>query len=159
MTAGVVVVESKTESTALIKSEENSIETALMLSLGLLLGSVAIPILSDEDAIVRWPNARGVLAWYSKILKPGMGDSCCGGIQNLTEQIQAWYPSTRPTHLDTITHSIMIGASESDDRKAGYFDLISRQVQEVCHGLKKVEGLSAGFNAVGFSQGCTLALI
>ncbi|KAJ3305392.1 hypothetical protein HDV03_001486 [Kappamyces sp. JEL0829] len=53
-------------------------------------------------------------------------------------------------------HSIVIGDNKSDldqDKNAGFFDVIARQVQEVCSDLAAIPELQDGFNAVGFSQG------
>lgn len=47
----------------------------------------------------------------------------------------------------------MIGKTEDDDRKAGYFDNLNSQVDGVCKALAADPNLKDGFNAMGFSQG------
>ncbi|KAJ3413720.1 Palmitoyl-protein thioesterase 1 [Chytridiales sp. JEL 0842] len=53
----------------------------------------------------------------------------------------------------TYVHSIRVGETEEEDRNHGFFDLLNRQVEEVCQQLKKDPILSDGFNGLGFSQG------
>ncbi|KAI9202002.1 palmitoyl-protein thioesterase-like protein 1 [Polychytrium aggregatum] len=93
-------------------------------------------VLPSASAAVYTP----VVIWH------GMGDSCCGGILDLAAQLQERLPGV-------YVYSVRIGASEDEDRDHGYFDVISRQVDEVCEQLKSDPLLSSGFNAIGFSQG------
>ncbi|TPX66757.1 palmitoyl[protein] hydrolase [Spizellomyces sp. 'palustris'] len=104
----------------------------------LLLGVAAIlPYAKSANS-----KPTPVVLWH------GMGDSCCnpdsmGQVkQTLVEELPGVY-----------VHSIMIGKSEDEDRKASYFDQINRQVQQVCEQLKSDSNLKDGFNAIGFSQG------
>ncbi|KAL2912038.1 hypothetical protein HK105_208467 [Polyrhizophydium stewartii] len=77
-----------------------------------------------------------------------MGDSChsegsMGRLQSLLEE----------TLPGVEVLSVCIGATESQDRSASYFDSISRQVEVACEQLRAEPSLAAGFNAVGISQG------
>ena len=78
----------------------------------------------------------------STVFWHGMGDNCCSGISNLSATMESWYPGMK-------THSIMIGSDEKADEKAGFFDKIARQVEEVCVKLKEIPDLQEGFNAIG----------
>ncbi|KAJ3033398.1 hypothetical protein HK097_004856 [Rhizophlyctis rosea] len=80
------------------------------------------------------------------VLWHGMGDSCCGpSMGNITELIQSQLSNV-------YVHSVRIGDTEDQDRNFGYFDVLNRQVDEVCEQFKADEKLSNGFNAIGFSQ-------
>ncbi|KAI8904088.1 Alpha/Beta hydrolase protein [Gorgonomyces haynaldii] len=89
-----------------------------------------------------------VSAYYPVVIWHGMGDTCCNpqSIGKITQDLQSWLPGT-------FVHSIKIGATEDQDRNAGYFDMINRQVDEVCEHLKSVPELEHGFNGLGISQG------
>ncbi|KAI8900536.1 Alpha/Beta hydrolase protein [Globomyces pollinis-pini] len=76
----------------------------------------------------------------------GMGDSCCGNLEALSNKLKEDHPGL-------IVHSIRIGETEDQDRKASFFDLINRQVDEVCEDFQNNPDLKNGFNAMGFSQG------
>jgi palmitoyl-protein thioesterase len=97
--------------------------------------------------------ACGVTALRPVVFWHGMGDSCCGGIANLTSDLQSWIPGL-------FAYSIRLGNDEDEDRKAGFFGIINDQVifaviqvDSVCAMLKTIKELKDGFNAVGFSQG------
>ena len=78
----------------------------------------------------------------------GMGDSGTSSeMTRLKETLeQDWYPGIQ-------VYSISIGSDEKSDKKASFFDLIDRQIEEVCNKLKQLDGFQQGFNAIGFSQG------
>ncbi|CAG8715878.1 7586_t:CDS:2, partial [Acaulospora morrowiae] len=42
---------------------------------------------------------------------------------------------------------------EGEDKKAGFFGNVNKQIEQVCEQLKENEYLRDGFNAIGFSQG------
>ncbi|CAO3648542.1 unnamed protein product [Cunninghamella echinulata] len=54
---------------------------------------------------------------------------------------------------DTFVHSIGLAETQNDDRNAGFFGIIDKQVDYVCEQLAKIPELSNGFDAIGFSQG------
>ncbi|KAJ1566830.1 Palmitoyl-protein thioesterase 1, partial [Cladochytrium tenue] len=64
--------------------------------------------------------------------------------------VAGWIAESLP---ETYIYSIQIGDDEDEDRNKGFFDILNRQVDEVCEKLQTVEELVDGFNAVGFSQG------
>lgn len=74
-----------------------------------------------------------------------MGDTA-DGLSQLKITIQNAFP-------ELFVHTIRIGSSNEEDRRAGFFDSIERQVAEVCSALNDIYELKDGFNAVGFSQG------
>jgi palmitoyl-protein thioesterase len=76
----------------------------------------------------------------------GMGDTCCDKIANLSQTIQTWYPGT-------FIHSIALGTTPDEDRRASFFGIINDQIDQVCEELKEIPQLSNGFHGVGFSQG------
>lgn len=81
------------------------------------------------------------------VLWHGMGDTCCnpksmGRVKDLIQQ-----------EIGAYVVSIRLGATEEEDQRAGFFGLVPVQIAHVCHELASDSRLSAGFNAVGFSQG------
>ena len=102
-----------------------------------------LTILSLRPTLAKEVSRIPIVLWH------GMGDSGkSSGMQGVKQQLEDWYGK------DLLVCSITIGgADEAADKKAGFFDLIDRQVEEVCEDLKTVPGLEDGFNAVGFSQG------
>jgi palmitoyl-protein thioesterase len=87
------------------------------------------------------------LAWHGVQIVT-KGDSCCDPkhLGNLTSTIESWLPGV-------YIHSIQIGKTEDEDRKASYFDNMNNQVDAVCEALSADPLLEGGFNAMGFSQG------
>lgn len=90
--------------------------------------------------------ASAVNALMPLVFWHGMGDTCCDGIINLIDNLKEWYPGI-------YAHSIMIGNSLKNDRKASFFGKIALQVQSACDQLKNIPELAEGFDAIGFSQG------
>jgi palmitoyl-protein thioesterase len=65
-----------------------------------------------------------------------MGDSGeSSGMLELKHQLADWYGP------DLLVYSISIGVDEAADKKAGFFDVIDRQVEQVCEDLKTIPGL------------------
>lgn len=79
---------------------------------------------------------RPIVFWH------GMGDSCCDGIDRLGDEIKKWLPGV-------YVHSVRIGGTKEEDRKAGYFDNLNRQVGFACGQLANDANLKNGFNAIG----------
>ncbi|KAJ3101439.1 Palmitoyl-protein thioesterase 1 [Phlyctochytrium planicorne] len=68
-----------------------------------------------------------------------------GYIKSVIEEI---FPSIH-------VHLIQIGDTEEEDRNRGFFDLVERQVEQVCEQVANNANLTASpyINAIGFSQG------
>jgi len=87
-------------------------------------------------------------ATYPVVLWHGMGDSCCnplsmGYIESLIEK-----------HVTGVyVKSLMIGNNVAEDTSNGFFKNVNDQVSEACTKIKADPKLSAGYNAIGFSQG------
>ncbi|KAI8334636.1 palmitoyl-protein thioesterase [Chlamydoabsidia padenii] len=82
------------------------------------------------------------------VLWHGMGDDCCSpeSMGRVADLIKSEIPNV-------YIHSVKVGNSISDDKNAGFFGVIEKQVDLVCDQLANIPELSNGFNAIGFSQG------
>jgi len=84
------------------------------------------------------------------VLWHGLGDSCCNpqSIGAVKEAIERRLPGV-------LVYSISTGSSdnESSDKWSSFFGNVNQQVEKVCGELRTLEGLEAGYNAIGFSQG------
>ncbi|WZN64525.1 palmitoyl protein thioesterase [Chloropicon roscoffensis] len=110
---------------------------ALLVALAMAAGSGASAELVGPSPSEPLP----VVLWH------GMGDTCCnpksmGRVKDLIQQ-----------EIGAYVVSIRLGATEAEDQRAGFFGLVPVQIAHVCHELASDSRLSAGFNAVGFSQG------
>ncbi|CAG8459300.1 7352_t:CDS:2 [Ambispora gerdemannii] len=94
------------------------------------------------NAQAKIESYRPVVLWH------GMGDSCCNpeSTVKFKELLEQVLPGV-------YVHSIMLGKNEEEDKRAGFFGNVNRQVAEVCKALQADEQLKYGFNAIGFSQG------
>jgi palmitoyl-protein thioesterase len=87
-------------------------------------------------------TAKAIVLWH------GMGDfySNPDSMGKIIDIIKDELP-------DTFVHSIAVAETPNDDRNAGFFGIINKQVDYVCEQLVKIPELSDGFDAIGFSQG------
>ncbi|KAJ2236828.1 hypothetical protein H4R99_004127 [Coemansia sp. RSA 1722] len=87
--------------------------------------------------------ASPIVMWH------GMGDNCCDNstMGEISRIIQKEIPGV-------FIHSVKVGSSDSDDRKAGFFGNLNTQVDQVCKELSEMEELKdKAVNMLGFSQG------
>lgn len=81
----------------------------------------------------------------------GMGDTCCfpwsmGSIKRLIErELPGIY-----------VYSVMVGNNIVEDEIAGFLGDVNDQIAQIAGKFNDDTNLSRGFNAVGFSQVCTL---
>ncbi|CAO3637322.1 unnamed protein product [Cunninghamella blakesleeana] len=94
------------------------------------------------NVLIYETTAKAIVLWH------GMGDfaSNPNSMGKIIELIKSQLP-------DTFVHSIAVAESPNDDRNAGFFGIINKQVDDVCEQLIKIPELSEGFDAIGFSQG------
>ncbi|KAJ3064907.1 hypothetical protein HDU98_011687 [Podochytrium sp. JEL0797] len=85
---------------------------------------------------------RPVVLWH------GMGDSArnADSMGYIADLIRTELP-------DIFVHLIELGSTEEEDKNAGFFGIVTEQINQVCEDLKAIPELRHGFNAVGFSQG------
>ncbi|KAJ2857507.1 hypothetical protein J3B02_000945 [Coemansia erecta] len=113
-------------------------KAAFILSLRSLASLVYSKDFSGPDASV-----APIVMWH------GMGDTCCDNstMGEITRIIKEEIPGV-------FVHSVKLGASESADRKAGFFGNLNLQIDQVCRELGEVPELqNRGVNLLGFSQG------
>ncbi|CAH1774935.1 unnamed protein product, partial [Owenia fusiformis] len=93
-------------------------------------------------------GTKGSNATLPVVIWHGMGDSCCN--PQSMGMIKSWIEKQIP---NIYVHSLMIGASESQDMENGFLMNVNDQVTMACDKIKKDPKLAAGYNSVGFSQG------
>ncbi|KAF8252711.1 alpha/beta-hydrolase [Wilcoxina mikolae CBS 423.85] len=87
------------------------------------------------------PKPLPLVIWH------GLGDSFdSDGIQSVSDLFNSIYPTT-------FVYPIRLSSSGSSDRSATFIGNINLQLQQVCSDLASIPELSAGFSAIGFSQG------
>ncbi|KAF8543587.1 Alpha/Beta hydrolase protein [Trichophaea hybrida] len=87
------------------------------------------------------PKPLPLVIWH------GLGDSFdSDGIQSVSDLFNSIYPTT-------FVYPIRLSSSGSSDRSATFIGNINSQLEQVCSDITSIPELSAGFNAIGFSQG------
>ncbi|PVU99373.1 hypothetical protein BB559_000772 [Furculomyces boomerangus] len=83
-----------------------------------------------------------VVMWH------GMGDTCCSdtSMYRVKRLIEGEIPNV-------YVHSIMLGSSPEQDRRAGFYGNINEQIDVVCKQLQENAALKDGYYGIGFSQG------
>jgi len=103
--------------------------------LGLLLMMLSVSESAD-------PKYRPVVLWH------GMGDTCCDPLSmgRIKRLIEKQLPGIH-------VHSLMIGNDVVEDEFNGFLMNVNKQIEWANSEINNDTNLSAGFNAVGFSQG------
>ncbi|PWZ01832.1 alpha/beta-hydrolase [Testicularia cyperi] len=116
-----------------------TLASALALLLVLLLGS------PDSAAAVPFsllPKPHPLVIWH------GLGDSAHSKeISSFVDQLKEAFPGL-------YVHSVSLDdASDTGDRKQGFFGHVNDQIGHACDQLASIPELKGGFDAIGFSQG------
>ncbi|KAI7870838.1 Alpha/Beta hydrolase protein [Spinellus fusiger] len=91
----------------------------------------------------QWSQAyKPVVLWH------GMGDNCCN--EKSMGRVRTLLEDALP---GVFVYSIQLGNTPQQDQQAGFFGVVTEQIQQACQQLSTVPELVHGFNAIGFSQG------
>ncbi|CDU23618.1 related to palmitoyl-protein thioesterase 1 [Sporisorium scitamineum] len=114
--------------------------TALLGALAACVVLVASPAEAVPFSLL--PKPHPLVIWH------GLGDSAHSeGIESFMTQLKEAFPGL---YVHSVTQD---EASDSEDRRQGFFGHVNDQVEKACQQLAAIDELRNGFDAIGFSQG------